>query len=61
MDNSENCKFGCIGYAYVPIQQFDEKNVFSSQDALENASLFPELVITLEQYGNSCTKQGGIE
>lgn len=56
----ENCDFGCIGYAYIPIQHYDEKNVFSPEDALSNASLFPELVITRQQYGNVCTKEGGI-
>ena len=61
MDNIEVCDFGCIGYAYVPIQHYDEKNIFSPQDALNNASLFPELVITAEQYGKRCTKEGGLE
>lgn len=61
MDGNSQCSFGCIGYAYVPVQFFDEKNVFLPQDALENASLFPELVITRNMYGNTCTEKGGLE
>ena len=61
MENMENCKFGCIGYAYVPVQHFNEENVFSAENALKNASLFPELVISMKEYGNTCTAVGGIE
>ena len=48
---------GCIGYGYVPVQEL--KNVFDAADALENGSLFPELVLTIEEYGKVC--KGGCE
>lgn len=66
MDNTDNCnktescKFGCLGYAYIPVQQFDERNTYSAEDALKNASLFPELVITMSEYGKKCTALGGV-
>ena len=59
--NAESCQFGCVGYAYVPVQQYNEKNVYSAGDALKNASLFPELVITMQEYGQKCTALGGLE
>lgn len=57
MDNN-NCKCGCIGYAYVPIQELNE--IFCPEEALNQASLFPELVITMEEYGKICTQCGGV-
>ena len=57
--NMESCHdCGCIGYGYVPIQEL--KDVFSAEDALKNGSLFPELVLTIEEYGKVCKQTGGI-
>ncbi len=61
MENNENCICTCVGYAFVPIQCYNEKNVFSAEDALKNASLFPELVLTMKEYGNTCKASGGAE
>ena len=55
MENMFNC--GCIGYGYVPIQEL--KSVFCPADALKKGSLFPELALTIEEYGKIC-KSGGI-
>ena len=54
MEQTYDC--GCIGYGYVPIQQL--KDIFSAEDALKAGSLFPELVLTIEEYGKVC-KAGG--
>jgi len=54
MEQNNDC--GCLGYGYVPIQQL--KNIFSAEDALKAGSLFPELVLTIEEYGKVC-KAGG--
>ena len=54
MEQTRDC--GCIGYGYVPIQQL--QNIFSAEDALLHGSLFPELVLTIEEYGKVC-KAGG--
>lgn len=48
----KSCECGCLGYGYVPVQQLD--TVFSAEDALLKASLFPELVLTIEEYGKIC-------
>lgn len=56
---NEQCEFGCIGYAYVPVQTFDKTNC--PETALKQASLFPELVLDINKYGCDCTQTGGIE
>lgn len=49
---------GCVGYAYVPIQYLD--TVYSACESLENGTLFPELKLTIDEYGKVCKKTGGI-
>ncbi len=53
--NTPSC--GCVGYAYVPVQQLDE--ICSAENALKNGSLFPELVLTIDEYGKVCKQKGG--
>ena len=53
----KNYNYGCIGYGYVPVQQL--ATVYDACEALENGSLFPELVLTIEEYGKVC--KGGCE
>lgn len=56
----KSCTFaGCVGYAYVPPQALD--NVFSPEQALEAATLFPELSLTIDEYGSVCKSEGGCE
>ena len=50
MEKYEYC--GCVGYGYVPPQQLT--TVFCAEDALKNGSVFPELVLTIEEYGKVC-------
>ncbi len=40
-----------VGYAYVPIQQADMRNIFSPEDALLNGTVFPILAKPLGVYG----------
>lgn len=40
-----------IGYAYVPIQQAEPKNLFSAEDALANGTVFPILAKPFGVYG----------
>ncbi len=47
---------GCIGYGYVPVQKLS--CVYCAADALKNGSVFPELVLTIDEYGKIC-KDGG--
>ena len=53
------CEFGCVGYGYVPVQQL--KSIFSPDDALKNGSVFPELVLTIDEYGKVCKSGGAAE
>ena len=50
MEKQEYC--GCVGYGYVPPQQLSQ--VYCAEDALKNGSIFPELVLTIEEYGKVC-------
>lgn len=50
MENN-NC-MNCIGYAYIPVQNLNQTN--TPENALEQASLFPELTMTINDYGNIC-------
>lgn len=54
MEASKDCC--CVGYGYVPPQQLG--TVFCAEDALKSGSLFPELVLTIDEYGKIC-KSGG--
>ena len=48
---------GCVGYAFVPPQRLD--SVFTPAEALQRGTLFPELELTIAEYGKVC-KQGGM-
>jgi len=48
---------GCVGYAYIPVQQLDK--IFEADNALKCGSLFPELVLTIAEYGKVCKQKGG--
>lgn len=52
----KNC--GCVGYGYVPIQYLNE--TFCVEQALEEGTLFPELALTICEYGKVCKGNGGI-
>ncbi len=49
---------GCVGYAFVPIQNMG--CTYEPCKALERGSLFPELDLTMEEYGKVCKSEGGI-
>lgn len=48
---------GCVGYAYVPYQQLN--SVYSPEEALSNGTVFPELHLTICEYGKVCKATGG--
>ncbi len=52
----QNNSCGCVGYGYVPVQQLN--TIFNADEALCKGSLFPELALTIEEYGKVC-KSGG--
>ncbi len=56
---AENCKnnCGCVGYAYVPWQYLDK--ILCAEEALENGSVFPELILSINEYGKVCKQIGG--
>lgn len=48
------CK--CVGYAYVPVQVLND--TYSPSKGLMQGTIFPELDLTIEEYGKVC-KEGG--
>ena len=59
MNNDNNLNCSCIGYAYVPVQELEK--IFDAENALKCASLFPELVLNINEYGNICKQLGGVD
>lgn len=59
MDN-DSCPItcGCVGYGFVPEQQF-ECMFENAETALRKGTLFPELELTIEEYGKVCKRMGG--
>lgn len=57
-ENQTSKKCGCVGYAYVPIQELDE--TYDAEKALRAGTVFPELELTICEYGFVCKKMGGI-
>ncbi|MGN1115888.1 MAG: spore coat associated protein CotJA [Candidatus Ornithomonoglobus sp.] len=49
---------GCIGYGYVPVQKLGE--LYDVDIALMRGSMFPELDLTIEEYGKICKMRGGV-
>lgn len=43
---------GCVGYGYVPDQEL--LCTYDVLTALEKGSLFPELSLSIEEYGKIC-------
>lgn len=43
---------GCVGYAYVPVQELD--SVYSVDSAIRSGTLFPELDLNIDEYGKVC-------
>ncbi len=59
-DKNENTACcGCVGYGYVPVQMLYE--VYSPADAIAAGTIFPELALTIEEYGKVCKATGGIK
>ncbi len=54
-NNSMMC-CGCVGYAYVPVQILDE--IYSVSKALTQGTIFPELDLSIDEYGKVC--KGGV-
>lgn len=48
---------GCVGYAYVPVQELNE--TYCPAEALMQGSLFPELDLSICEYGKVCKQWGG--
>ena len=47
---------GCVGYAYVPVQILDD--IYSVSKALVQGTIFPELDLSIDEYGKVC--KGGV-
>lgn len=56
-NNSCDCNcFGCVGYAYVPIQTMGD--TYCPEDGLKNGTIFPELDLDICEYGKICKQKG---
>lgn len=53
-ENMPGCR--CVGYGYVPWQMLGE--VYQAEQSLDAGTVFPELVLTIEEYGKVC--KGGM-
>lgn len=51
---------GCVGYGYVPEQEL-ECVYENAATALERGTLFPELDLTIDEYGKVCKRVGGAQ
>ena len=49
---------GCVGYAYVPVQILD--NLYDVSKSLTEGTVFPELNLTIDEYGKVCKANGGM-
>ncbi len=61
MEGNPSCAFpacGCVGYGYVPVQELDE--VLTPEKGLCAGTVFPELALTIEEYGKVCHQRGGV-
>ena len=57
IENTTSCTLcKCVGYAYVPVQVLRE--TYSLEKALIQGTIFPELDLTIDEYGKVC-KEGG--
>ncbi len=58
MDNSmpNNLVCPCIGYGFVPYQQLCK--TYTPEKSLEAGTLFPELSLTIDEYGKVCKQEG---
>lgn len=57
-NNNISCCCGCVGYAYVPIQELND--IYEPCDALFMGTIFPELNLNMCEYGKVCKGDGGI-
>ena len=47
---------GCVGYAYVPVQNLTD--TYAVDTALCQGTVFPELDLSICEYGAVCKKEG---
>lgn len=58
--NGQSCPYtgcGCIGYGYVPVQTLQD--TYDACTGLMQGTIFPELNLTMCEYGKICKQQGG--
>ena len=58
--NGQYCPYprcGCVGYGYVPVQEMEE--MYDACTGLVRGTIFPELDLTMCEYGKVCKQWGG--
>ena len=48
----------CVGYAYIPPQILND--IYPACEGLYNGTIFPELELSMCEYGNVCKSNGGM-
>ncbi len=49
---------GCVGYAYVPVQELN--TTYDAPAALCAGTVFPELALSICEYGKVCKEAGDL-
>ena len=52
-------KCGCLGYGYVPVQELE--CLYDCNYAIKNGTIFPELDLSICEYGKVCKHCGGVD
>lgn len=55
-DNNSCLVCPCVGYAFVPYQTLG--TTYTPEKALIEATIFPELRLTIDEYGKICKEEG---
>ena len=50
---------GCVGYGYVPVQEMED--VYGTDKAIIRGTVFPELDLSICEYGCVCKQWGGTD
>ena len=56
MEPDRRC--GCLGYGYVPVQEM--RDVYCTEQAIMQGTVFPELDLDICEYGKVCKGWGGV-
>lgn len=56
--NSQTPSCGCVGYAYVPVQELT--CTYDAAEGLNQGTIFPQLDLSICEYGKICKEEGAV-